>query len=108
MKFFYPGEHNRKERHETEAFVTEARLSSFRLHSAYENLLRIEKEGFVENDVATLELESPVDFLAYPHIRPACLPEERDVDKSFPTNQFGTVVGWGYTRHTSSDSVLLE
>ena len=99
------GEHNRKLRYETDAFITKAKISSYRLHPGYKNLLNIEDKGYVENDIASLELETPVDYTAYPHIRPACLPGEEDVDEDYPSNQVGTVVGWGFTRHGSSSEL---
>lgn len=101
------GEHNRKQRFETDAFITKAKISSYRLHPGYKNLLNIENKGYVENDIASLELETPVDFTAYPHIRPACLPDEEEIDEPFPDNQVGTVVGWGFTRHGSSEHQVL-
>ena len=97
------GEHNRKVSYETDAFITKAKISSFRLHPGYKNLLAIENKGYVENDIASLELETPVDFTAYPHIRPACLPGAEDIDQDYPQGQVGTVVGWGFTRHGSSE-----
>ena len=54
--------------------MTEARRD-FRIHNSYRPLLQY--EGYVEYDVATLELRTPVDFHSYPHIRPACLPQVR-------------------------------
>ena len=99
------GEHNRKLRYETDAFITKAKISSYRLHPGYKNLLNIEDKGYVENDIASLELETPVDYTAYPHIRPACLPGEEDIDQDYPNNQVGTVVGWGFTRHGSSSEL---
>ena len=92
------GEHNIKSRGETDTFITKAKISNYRLHPGYKNLLDIEDKGYVENDIASLELETPVDYNAYPHIRPACLPGAEDVDQDFPRNQVGTVVGWGFTR----------
>ena len=97
------GEHDRKVSYETEAFITKAKISSYRLHPGYKNLLAIENKGYVENDIASLELETPVDFTAYPHIRPACLPGAEDIDQDYPQGQVGTVVGWGFTRHGSSE-----
>ena len=77
MKGFWPGEHDQRKEHESDTLVTEAR-SDFRIHNSYRPLLQY--EGYVEYDVATLELRTPVDFHSYPHIRPACLPQVSSSD----------------------------
>ena len=45
-------------------------------------------------DIALLELEKPVPFGEYPHIRPICLPENSALDVS---SLRGTMSGWGAT-----------
>ncbi|CAG0894726.1 unnamed protein product [Darwinula stevensoni] len=47
----------------------------------------------IDHDIALLKLETPVDFQAYPHIRPICLP----APVSFSTGTPMTVAGWGGT-----------
>ena len=58
-------------------------------------MLEIKQGGYVEYDIALLELATPVNFARYPHIRPACLPAA--ADQLYPRNSVGIVVGWGYT-----------
>jgi len=89
------GEHNRKLYHETNAFRTVAKRD-FAVHNSYKDYL--EWKGYVDFDIALLELEKPVDFLNYQNIRPACLPSSSDVSKTFPSETYGTVIGWGYSR----------
>ncbi|CAG0888166.1 unnamed protein product [Darwinula stevensoni] len=48
---------------------------------------------FVNNDVALLKLETPVDFDAYPNIRPICLSSSAVPNPGEPV----TVAGWGIT-----------
>ena len=51
-----------------------------------------------ENDVALLKLETPVDFSAYPHIRPLCLsPDVHPV-----TGAKLVIAGWGHTEGSES------
>ena len=64
-------------------------------------------QGFVEHDIAMIEMEKPINFKAYPYIRPACLPDEDDVDKKYPDFTFGTVVGWGATEVVESRGGLI-
>ena len=45
-----------------------------------------------------MELKEPVDFQFYPNIRPACLPSSSDISKTFPSETYGTVIGWGISR----------
>ena len=45
-------------------------------------------------DIALLELERPVPFEEYPHIRPICLPENSALDVS---SLRGIMSGWGAT-----------
>ena len=76
--------------------------------------------GTIKFDVAILELEDPVDFVKYPHIRctvvfftedssnqfmfrPACLPDLDDLALDF-SNRTGTLVGWGVQDVTYRDT----
>ena len=100
---FLSGEHNRKTRHESEVFKTTAKDKDI-IHS-YRNWLKL--QGFVEYDIAMIEMEKPINFKAYPHIRPACLPDEDDVDKKYPDFTFGTGVCWGATEVVESCGGLI-
>jgi len=97
------GEHDRKVRYDSEVFKTTAKDKD--IIYSYKNLLKL--KGFVEYDIAMLELEKPVNFFAYPHIRPACLPDEDDVNKDYPDFTFGTVVGWGATAVVENRGSLI-
>ena len=46
-------------------------------------------------DIALLELERPVTWKDYPHIRPICLPENSALDVS---SLRGIMSGWGATK----------
>ena len=50
--------------------------------------------SMMDFDIALLELERPVPFEEYPHIRPICLPENSDLDVS---SLRGIMSGWGAT-----------
>ena len=52
------------------------------------------KQTMISFDIALLELERPVPFEYYPHIRPICLPENSDLDVS---SLRGIMSGWGAT-----------
>ena len=54
------------------------------------------REGLIRYDVALLELETPVDFDQFPHIRPVCLPDTEDLQLDL-TERDGVVAGWGVT-----------
>ena len=59
----------------------------------------------LNNDFALLKLAEPIDFDAYPHIRPACLPEDDSND------YFGyqaIVSGWGTTSSGGDVSNYLQ
>ena len=47
-----------------------------------------------EYDLALLKLDAPVDFNSVPHVRPVCLPSNRD--ERFEGLR-ATVAGWGHT-----------
>ena len=52
------------------------------------------KFRMMDYDIALLELERPVPFEEYPHIRPICLPENSALDV---TSLRGIMSGWGAT-----------
>jgi len=56
-------------------------------------------------DFSLLKLESPVDFSAYPHIRPACLPES---DSNDYADLVAITTGWGTTSSGGSLSPTLR
>ena len=53
------------------------------------------KESMMTFDIALLELERPVPWEEFPHIRPICLPENSALDVS---SLRGEISGWGATR----------
>ena len=62
----------------------------------------------VNNDIALLELEDPIDFNSVPDIRPICLPSLSLRDEAFVGSK-ATVAGWGRTKPFGSiSSVLLD
>jgi len=93
------GQHNLN----TEPMMRTA-VSSVTLHPDYEKSPKT-----VENDIALLELEDPIDFNTVPNIKPICLPSLSLRDESFVGSK-ATVAGWGRTnpRPGSGSSVLLD
>ena len=63
-------------------------------HFMFENILD-QMVSKMTYDIALLELETPVCWSEYPHIRPICLPDSEVQEVSGLT---GTVTGWGATR----------
>jgi len=59
----------------------------------------------LSNDLALLKLDDPVDFNNVPHVRPICLPSNRDETFAGLT---ATVAGWGRTLVDDYSPVLLE
>jgi len=59
----------------------------------------------INNDFALLKLAEPIDFAAYPHIRPACLPQNDDNDY---TGYPAIVSGWGTTSSGGDVSNYLQ
>jgi len=59
----------------------------------------------LSNDFSLLKLLEPIDFNAYPHIRPACLPQNDDVDY---TGFSAIVSGWGTTSSGGDVSSYLQ
>ena len=64
---------------------------NFAIHNSYKDYL--DWKGYVDFDIALLELEKPINLQQYPNIRPACLPSSSDVSKSFQSETYGTVIG---------------
>lgn len=59
-------------------------------------------ERTFENDLAILELESPVEF--QPYIVPICLPKTSEGDFS---NEKAIVTGWGKLSHRKFPSICI-
>jgi len=49
--------------------------------------------GIADNDIAVLELETPIDWAAFPNVRPACLPKGETIEEV--VNKPAVVSGWG-------------
>ena len=90
------GQHNRN----TGAIQVFIPLSQIFKHPDYNN------PHSLSNDLALLKLDNPVDFNNIPHVRPICLPSNRE--ETF-TGLRATVAGWGIIHPSGpSSSVLLE
>ena len=63
-------------------------------HFRFKNMLMNKSGGKMIYDIALLELERPVPFEDYPHIRPICRPENSALDVS---SLRGIMSGWGAT-----------
>ena len=63
-------------------------------HFRFKKMLLNKSGGKMIYDIALLELESPVPWEDYPHIRPICLPENSALDVS---SLRGIMSGWGAT-----------
>ena len=50
-----------------------------------------------EYDIALLSMKKDIDFIKYPHIRPACLPSDTLEDYA---GWDATLTGWGYKLHS--------
>ena len=61
--------------------------------------------GTTNNDFAMLKLKQAVDFCAYPHIRPICLPTGTSEDYA---GVEAIVTGWGTTSSGGSVSNSLQ
>jgi hypothetical protein len=90
------GEHDYYD--DTEAVALRLSLAEIVNHPAY-------NPDTTDNDFSLLKLESHVDFDSFPHIRPACLPED-------PTEDYdgflATVAGWGTTSSGGTVSNYLQ
>eukprot|EP00092_Neocalanus_flemingeri_P011794 GFUD01012717.1.p1 GENE.GFUD01012717.1~~GFUD01012717.1.p1 ORF type:complete len:322 (+),score=80.03 GFUD01012717.1:117-1082(+) len=90
------GEHN----YDTDTETTALRLAISEIvqHEDYDS-------STTDVDFSLLKLETPIDFTAYPHIRPACLPENDDNDYAgYPA----IVSGWGTTSFGGELSSYLQ
>ena len=56
-------------------------------------------------DFSMLRLATAIDFAAFPHIRPACLPTD---DSNSYAGDIATVTGWGTTSSGGSISTTLR
>ena len=63
-------------------------------HFRFKKMLMNKSGGKMIYDIALLELERPVTWKDYPHIRPICLPENSALDVS---SLRGIMSGWGAT-----------
>ena len=64
-------------------------------HSRFKKIDPRARQSMSTFDIALLELERPVPWEEFPHIRPICLPENSALDVS---SLRGTISGWGATR----------
>ena len=64
-------------------------------HFRFKNNIK-SKVSMMTFDIALLELESPVQWAEFPHIRPICLPENSALDVS---SLKGIISGWGATEN---------
>ena len=63
-------------------------------HFRFKKMLMSQSGSKMIYDIALLELERPVTWKDYPHIRPICLPENSALDVS---SLRGIMSGWGAT-----------
>ena len=63
------------------------------------------KQTMISFDIALLELERPVPFEEYSHIRPICLPENSALDVS---SLRGIMSGWGATETLDQVSAIYD
>ena len=63
-------------------------------HFRFKKMLMSQSGSKMIYDIALLELERPVPWMDYPHIRPICLPENSALDVS---SLRGIMSGWGAT-----------
>lgn len=91
----FPGEHaiNYDEKTEQESGV-----SRIIVHEGYTN-------GQVNNDIALLHLETPVNLTDY--VVPICLPEKRFAVYELSSIKFSTVSGWGRLLDGGATSSVL-
>ena len=80
--------------HYDNRYEVKARRNIRVTHFRFKNMLK-SKQGMMTFDIALLELERPVPWAEFPHIRPICLPENSALDVS---SLRGTISGWGATR----------
>ena len=75
-------------------YEVEARKNIRVTHFRFKKMLMNKSGGKMIYDIALLELERPVRWKDYPHIRPICLPENSALDVS---SLRGIMSGWGAT-----------
>ena len=75
-------------------FEVKARRNIRVTHFRFKKMLMNKSGGKMIYDIALLELERPVPFEEYPHIRPICLPENSALNVS---SLRGIMSGWGAT-----------
>ena len=76
---------------ENEVDSTLVKIKSFKKHPDYNSISN-------ENDIAILELQTSVDLLSFPNIKPVCLPS---AGKTFG-GQLAVVSGWGMVASQSN------
>ena len=76
-------------------FEVKARRNIRVIHSRFKKMDPRSKQSMMTFDIALLELERPVPWEEFPHIRPICLPENSALDVS---SLKGILSGWGATR----------
>ena len=77
-----------------ERYEVKARENIRVTHFRFKNNMK-STQSMMTFDIALLELERPVPWENFPHIRPICLPENSALDVS---SLRGTISGWGATR----------
>ena len=65
-EFLFLGEHNLTDQSDSVTFVSKAKRTENEKHPQF---FIKQAEGILKYDVAILELETPIDFRNYPHIR---------------------------------------
>jgi len=62
--------------------------------------------GNGKNDIAVLELETPIDWTAFPNVRPACLPKGETI--ADVVNKPAVVSGWGWISNSGVSPRFLQ
>ena len=75
-------------------FEVKAKRNIRLTHPRFKKLHPNARESIMDFDIALLELERPVPWQEYPHVRPICLPENSALDVS---SLRGIMSGWGAT-----------
>ena len=81
------GEHDESTAAEAKSLTQEVGPNNVIIHPNYN------PEAFDNNDMALVKLNTPVNWQAFPNIRPICLPGRQNVAPAVGTT--GTVAGWG-------------
>ena len=76
-------------------FEVKARRNIRVIHSRFKKMDPRSMQSMMTFDIALLELERPVPWEKFHHIRPICLPENSALDVS---SLRGTISGWGATQ----------